>query len=426
MMADAEALRFELSSEAAHWRTAVVGLSDVENFAAAQAWQALEGYLGVAVRRHLTELVRGVALEIDAAQADLLAAATLADVQRVRERLHRFRRRYLQAETVLEFYGHAVRSRTTTRLAELLRACDVLAAKSMEKPLRPLGIQAPPVLVYIDRGLGASILRAGLRLWDGGSPSPAAAVKLTRFNLFRPTSMLHEAGHQVAHLTGWNAEFAQALRNGISDQAAAAAWAGWATELGPDLLAFAHAGYGAVAALHDVVSAESPRVFSYPVADPHPIPWLRVLAGVEMCVRSYGTGPWDTLRRAWLTTHPPSHAPAELRELLDRCQAQLPRVIELGLHTPMRAFGGRALADVVDPALVSPAGLAALERSAGGALLTSSHYLMREGIRLLARSALDVAVRPERAAAAAGEYETWMRRLGALASVPEPSRLAAV
>jgi len=424
-MDDFDALRFELTSEAAHWRTAVVGLSEVDNFAAAQAWRSLEGYLGIAVRRHLDELVRGVTLELDSVQADLRAAGTLADVQRVRARLLRFRRRYLQAETVLEFYGHAVRSRTTTRLAELLRACDLLAAQSMEKPLRPLGIQPPPVLVYVDRGLGASILRAGLRLWDGGSPSPAAAVRVTRFNLFRPTSMLHEAGHQVAHLTGWNAELAHALRTGMPDRDVGAAWAGWATELGPDLLAFVHAGYGAVAALHDVVSAESPRVFSYPLADPHPIAWLRVLVGVEMCVRSYGAGPWDTLRQAWLTTHPLSRAPAELRGLLERCLAHLPRVVELGLRTPMRAFGGGALADVVDPGLVSPAGLAALERSAGGALLTSRHFLVHEGLRLLARSALEVAVHPERAADAAREYETWMRRLGTLAPVPELSAVAA-
>jgi hypothetical protein len=424
-MDEADALRFELTGEGAHWRTATVGLADAENFAAAQAWRALEGYLGIALRRHLDELVRGVTLELDAVDADIRSARTMADLRRVRGRLQRFRRRYVQAETVLEFYGHAVRSRTTTRLAELLRACDVLATRSMDKPLRPLGIAPPPVLVYIDRGLGASILRAGLRLWDGGSPSPAAAVKLTRFNLLRPTSMLHEAGHQVAHLTGWNGELTEALRTGIPDTLVGQLWAGWATELGPDLLAFANAGYGAVAALHDVVGGETAQVFGFPMGDPHPIAWLRVLVGVEMCVRSYGAGPWDALRQAWLVTHPPSAAPAEVRPVLERSVAQLPRIVELGLQTRMRAFGGRALADVVDPTWVSPAALAALERSAGGALLTSRHYLTTEGIRLLARSALEVAVRPERAGDTAREFEAWMRRLGSLTAAPDLVAVAA-
>ena len=49
--------------------------------------------------------------------------------------------------------------------------CDVLARLSMERVLVPLKREVPPVLTYVDKGLGASILRAGLRLWDGGSLS---------------------------------------------------------------------------------------------------------------------------------------------------------------------------------------------------------------------------------------------------------------
>jgi hypothetical protein len=413
-MDEPTALRFQLTSEIAHWRTATAGLTDVENFASPQAWRAVEAYLGLAIRRHCLELVRSVAAELDAVEADLRAARTPADVARTRGRLHRFRRRYLQAETILEFYGHAIRSRTTTRLGELLCACDVLARQSMITPLRPLGITVPPVLVYLDRGLGASILRANLRLWDGGALSPAAAIKLTRFNLFRPTSMLHEAGHQVAHLTGWNDELPAALRRGVPDAAVGELWAGWATELGPDLLAFAHAGYGAVAALHDVVAGEATQVFAHPVGDPHPIAWLRVLVGVEMCVRSYGTGPWDVLRQALLTTYPVSDAPAAVRALLERSVAQLPRIVDIGLRSPMRAFGGRMLADVIDPGRVSPAALAELARTAGPALTTSTHYLTHDGLRLLARSAYELAVHPERADAITAEFEAWMRRLGGL------------
>ena len=41
------------------------------------------------------------------------------------------------------------------------------ATKSMAPLLQPMGKSVPPVLTYIDKGLGASILKAGLRLWDG-------------------------------------------------------------------------------------------------------------------------------------------------------------------------------------------------------------------------------------------------------------------
>ncbi|MEU2042483.1 hypothetical protein [Nocardia niwae] len=416
MIDETAALRFELSGEAAHWQTATVGLADLDNFAAPDAWRALETYLGLAVRRHLSELVTSARLELDAMQADIRAALTLTDLRRCQQRVHRFRRRYLQAETVLTFYGNAVRSRTTARLGELLRACDYLAVESMRVPLRPMRVTPPPALVYLDSGLGASILRAGWRAWDGSSPSPAAAIKLTRFNLLRPTSMLHEAGHQVAHLTGWNDELTTVLRRGIPDSLVADVWAGWATELGPDLLAFAHAGYGAVAALHDVVN-DARQVFACPMGDPHPVAYLRVLAGVQMCQRFYGVGPWDTLRQAWQAVYPIASAPPELQPLLVRSVEQLPRIVDLGLRTPMRAFGGAALAEIVDPTRVSPTALTELQRAAGGALTTSSHYLQAEGLRLLAHAAYSVAVRPETAAQTAEDFETWMRRLGTVASV---------
>ncbi len=80
--------------------------------------------------------------------------------------------------------------------------------------LQPLGPPVPPVLTYVDRALGASILRSGLRLWDGRSISVAAAIKVTRNNLggARPTAILHEAGHQAAFTLGWNDELAGAFR----------------------------------------------------------------------------------------------------------------------------------------------------------------------------------------------------------------------
>ncbi len=415
MMSEAEALRLQLRSLTAHWRTAAIGLSELASFAAPESWQHLESYLGVAIRRHLTEAGTGIMLELDAIEADLRVAQLLPDLERVEQRVHRFRRRYLQVETVFEFYGHAVRARGNARLAELLQAYDFLARRSMDIILAPLGIASPPVLVYIDAGLGASILRAGVRLWDGGSLSPAAAIKLTRFNIYRPTSMLHEAGHQVAHLTGWNDELRAVLRQGIPDPQVARAWEGWATELGPDLIAFAHSGYGAVAALHDVVMGEAQQVFNYPLGDPHPIAFLRVLVGIQMCIRFFGAGPWDALARSWQATHRLAAAPADLQPLLAHSIEYLPRIVELGLRTPMRSFGGRALADMVNPIRVSPTALDQLARDAGQALGTSQYWLQTEGLRILARHALRIAIEPERASDLTREYEAAMRRLGTIA-----------
>ena len=177
--------------------------------------------------------------------AELRAATTAEQLEQLRRRILRFRTRYLQVETALDFYWHAINSRTTPRLAALLRSCDILATRSMEDVLVPLRRDVPPVLTYVDKGLGASILRAGLRLWDGGSLSPAAAIKVTRQNLYRPTALIHETGHQVAHIVGWNDELAAAFARELRESAeVASAWSSWASEVAADTFAFAHTGYG--------------------------------------------------------------------------------------------------------------------------------------------------------------------------------------
>lgn len=38
---------------------------------------------------------------------------------------------------------------------------------------------------------------------DTRQHEPVTAIKIVRHNLYRPTSLFHETGHQAAHLTGW-------------------------------------------------------------------------------------------------------------------------------------------------------------------------------------------------------------------------------
>ncbi|TML58301.1 MAG: hypothetical protein E6G18_11690 [Actinobacteria bacterium] len=415
MTDETAALRLQVARQVAHWRAAVVGLQDLENFASVSAWRGLERYLGIALRSHLQGAVDRLSRECDVLAAELRAATTAEQLEQLRRRILHFRTRYLQVETALDFYGHAINSRTTPRLAALLRSCDILATRSMEDVLVPLRRDVPPVLTYVDKGLGASILRAGLRLWDGGSLSPAAAIKVTRQNLYRPTALIHETGHQVAHIVGWNEELAAALSAALAAEPPelAATWAGWSSEIAADTYAFAHTGYGSVAALHDVVSAESPTVLRFILGDPHPIAYLRVLLGVQMCIRFFGAGPWDDLGRAWIRVNPTSSATPEVRALVERSVPLLPRIAEVCLLAPMRGFGARPLAALVNPIRVRPDALERLARDAGPALFTSPHWLRQEALRLLALSSLRAAIEPDRATEVAHQFEDWMFRLGA-------------
>lgn len=411
--ADVAALRAQVARQVAHWRAAVVTLDDLDNFAAPAAWAALERRLGTALRANLRAATDRLRREGDALAADLRAAETTGELETLRARVVRFRRRFAQVETALDFYGDAVNSRTNPKLATLLAACDVLAQRSLDAVLEPCGRPTPPVLTYIDKGMGASILRSGLRLWDGRTLSAAAAIKITRHNLYRPTACLHEAGHQAAFTLGWNNELAVAFTTLSADAPTVGqAWSAWASEVAADAFAFAFTGYASVAALHDVVAGERASVFAVRPLDPHPVAFLRVLLGTAMCQRFYGAGPWDDLARAWLRSHPLTAAPSQARHFFSESVAWLPRIAELCLLRPMRAFSGRPLAALVDPGRVRPDALTALARDVGPALESSGHWVFRESLRLLALSGYRAATEPERAGEVAEQFERWMLRLG--------------
>ena len=173
--------------------------------------------MALSLRRHLQGVIDRVRGAADVLVTLNRAAQTPSELVELRRRLLAFRRQFLRAETTLDYFADAIATRTNAGPAALLRACDSLAYRSMAQILDQIGKPTPVVLTYLDKGLGASILKAGLRLWDAGDLSPVAAVKITRHNLLRPTAVIHEAGHQVAHIAGWNQELAAALSQGLAE-----------------------------------------------------------------------------------------------------------------------------------------------------------------------------------------------------------------
>ena len=394
-MTDQTAMRSQTERQVAHWALAIARLK-LDDLASPEAWNYLERYLGMALRRHLVGVIDRLRSEADALVSLQRAAKSLTAMAEVNQKLLALRRQYLRAETTLVFFADAINTRTNSELAGLLRACDTLAYRSMAQLLDQLGKTTPVALTYLDKGLGASILKAGLRLWDGGDVSPVAAIKIVRHNLLRPTSLIHEAGHQVAHITGWNEELAAAFSHEIGggSNELADVWAGWASEIVADAFAFAHTGFASVAALHDVLAGDLSTVFRYSPGDPHPISYLRVLLGVEMCRYFYGTRPWDGLALSWTVLHPLNQAPSDTRAIAENSRSILKAVVRLTLDTPMRAFNGRPLRALIQPERVSPVALSELNERIGPALFTSAHWLWTEPLRILALTGLQLAGSP--------------------------------
>ncbi|MFZ1948163.1 MAG: hypothetical protein WAW06_11505 [bacterium] len=412
--------RIQAERQVAHWAAAVRGLEGWEKWASADAWRGLEQYLGLTLRRNLAlalERLRQHAAQLEA-QARMPTSAQ--PTERIRRGLLGLRAEYIRAETMLDFFGDAINTRSGPEISALLRGCDILAAQSMRQILDQLGKKTPPVLTYVDKGLGASVLKAGLRLWDGVTINPVSAIKIVRHNLRRPSSLFHEAGHQVAHQLDWNDEMAGALAASLRDAplSIVETWTGWSSEIVGDVFALVHTGYASVAALHDVLAGEEETVFALRPGDPHPVSFIRVLLGVEMCRQCYGAGPWDDLAASWTDTHPLERAPGEARELLAQSIPLLPTVARVSLRKPMRAFNGKAIVQCIDPQRVSPAQLAELEKAGGQALSTSTHWAATEALRITALTGYRSATAPAESAKYWRMQEDLMMLLGGMTRQP--------
>jgi hypothetical protein len=410
--ADDEQVRAEL----AHWRGAIAALADLDTVAAPSAWAMLEAYLRMRVRERLeravTELTaegRGIAVSLDAG----------VPPEQIRQRVLRLREHYLEVETVVDFYGDAVNTRTNPTLGAVLGGLDTIAVDSMEVVLRPLGLPVPPALVYPDKGMGAAILRAGVRLWGPGGPSPVAAIKLTRHNLGHPTSLLHETGHQVAHLAGWVPQLAVTIRDAVAPRSTALAdlWQSWTSEIAADAHAFALAGWAPVPALANVVDGAGAAIHRVRLGDPHPPAWLRVMLNVEMCRQWYGAGPWDALGHTWTARHDPRRGTTAGQRAAAASLPLLPAIAATCLERPYDAFRGRPITALADPQLVSPGALDALADRAGPTLLTSSYLARQRPLQILALLTRGQPREPAAGAEATRRLHTW---LATLAPLPLP------
>jgi hypothetical protein len=399
-----------------HWSQAINRLSVLDHLASVSGWQGVETSLGIALRKSFRLSITRLKQKAALLDELLRKRKDENELETIRAGIVYLREEYLKTETTIHFFTDAINTRTNEKTSALLIACDYLCYQSLAQLLEKIGKTSPMILTYIDKGLGASILKAGLRLWDGGTISPAAAIKVTQHNLFRPTAIIHETGHQMAHITGWNDELATVLLHELKKDSSivAEAFASWSSEIAADAYAFVFTGYAAVAALHDVLAGRKEMVFQYMPGDPHPISYLRVLLNIECCRQHYGKGPWDELEKNWRSAYRLDMQTGPQVRLIRESLVLLPAIATLVLKRSFNAFQQHSLIHWIDPMNVCCAKLDDLYKSYGDGLYQSHALLKKEALRLLARSGYLIATKENDLDTEYRQQEKWMERLGNL------------
>lgn len=416
---DSSVMQTSALRQTTHWLQAAKRLSGLQHLASEQAWQGIDYEALQKLKTMLLSRINRLVLQGQHLRAQLMQYPDFALQDACKLQLLKYRDEYLKTETTVDFYTDAINTRTNPEMAQILRACDILCQQTFEKTLGKLGIQYPEAICYTDKGLGAAILKAGLRLWDS-TVSPIAAIKITHHNMMRPTALIHEAGHQIAHITNWNRELSSTLNAGLSKypKVVGQVYRSWASELAADSFAFSFTGYAAVAALHDVVCGNDQSVFAFRAHDPHPISYIRVLLAIEMCKLCYGNiGPWADMETAFKTNYNIHEADFQSVELITMCIPAMPLVARICMTNQFRAFAGQSLQTLAKPEQVNPASLKELENNMGMPLYNSSALIRKECLRLVALSGYNIALCQSDIEAEYSKQRNWMISLGALARI---------
>lgn len=239
-----------------------------------------------------------------------------------------------------------------------LSGLDVLSSDALA--LKGNYYTAPPLICYLDRGIGAAIRRARTRL-PGGGLSPVAVIRVPRERMVGSSvasSLIHEVGHQAAALLDLVNSIRPVLQQlQTGDEATRDAWRlweRWISEIVADFWSVARVGVTSTLGLMGVVSLPRVFVFRLNANDPHPMPWIRVKLSCAIGKALFPHPQWDRLARVWEAYYPLDDRNEERRGLIASLLATIPELVSrLAGHRP-KALRGSSLAEALDLPLRTP------------------------------------------------------------------------
>jgi hypothetical protein len=265
----------------------------------------------------------------------------------------------------LELFHQVITLRSENEQGVWLSGLDVVAADALALPEY---YEAPPVICYLDRGIGGAIRRARTRL-PGGGENPVAVIRIPRERMIGSgiaSSLIHEVGHQGAALLGLVPSLQLVLRAKQLDAREPLVWRlweRWISEIVSDFWSIARLGVGSTLGLIGVVSLPRPFVFRINVDDPHPTPWIRVKLSCAIGDGLYPHPQWQRVARLWESYYPTADLDDDRRDLLARLEASLPEFVSVLINHHPSALRGRSLMEAMKTEQRTPARLTALFRA---------------------------------------------------------------
>jgi hypothetical protein len=275
--------------------------------------------------------------------------ATPAQAQR---QFSMLRLRFNLVLTQFDLFNDVLTQRSENEIGVWLSGLDVVSADALK--LRGDYYIAPPVICYLDRGVGAAIRRARTRL-PGGGENPVAIIRVPRERMVGSgiaSSLVHEVGHQASALLDLVNSMKPILQgfqlgnNPYSDSWSL--WERWISEILADFWSVAKIGIASTLGLMGVVSLPRAFMFRLNRDDPHPPPWLRVKLSCAMGQALYPHPQWQRLSELWESYYPLTGLDAERQDSFTKLQATLPSFVALLVNHRPKSLRGRTLAEVLD------------------------------------------------------------------------------
>jgi hypothetical protein len=254
--------------------------------------------------------------------------------------------------TQFDLFNNVITQRSENETGVWLSGMDIAAADALQ--LRQSYFEPPPVICYLDRGMGAAIRRARTRL-PGGGKNPVAIVKMARERMVGygiASSLFHEVGHQAAALLDLVESFRAALRAAgrarPHEEDAWRLWGRWISEIIADFWAIAWSGVASTMGLIGTVSLPRAFVFRINEDDPHPAPWIRVKLSAAIGDALFPQPIWRQLTDMWDACYPLEDVGDDRTRLLQLLERTLPRMVHLLLeHRPV-SLRGSSIPETLD------------------------------------------------------------------------------